>query len=347
MAALDTFIALRDYIKGKIDSYDLKESDDLIYRIKENQQNRGQSGVVISFNNEEEFLKFLGLHEDDIWFYQVINSPYNDYEFMDSYSVKEDFENGWGLYFSLDDENKEKLADISRIILPMKVNFEDEKFRNKLSEKLLINFKDDTEDILDDFQLERNREMSIVARESIEKELKEYLNKFDFDNVGDDGFTTTVADLIMLYVKENAIHLSLKELIKKISEDSSVPGGWHENTYEYQDDTKFDKESFNNYTSSKLDKILEKLEDSEEGVTIQDYTEMTQRITKKFEQDKYYNLPKDLKKETRFKIDGFLYPAMKVVVTLSKGMKQRKVKLSEDNFYNLLYQPSLFNLDEI
>ena len=85
MAALDTFIALRDYIKGKIDSYDLKESDDLIYRIKENQQNRGQSGVVISFNNEEEFLKFLGLHEDDIWFYQVINSPYNDYEFMDEY----------------------------------------------------------------------------------------------------------------------------------------------------------------------------------------------------------------------------------------------------------------------
>ena len=183
MAVLDTFIALRDYVKGKIDSYDLRDSDDLIYRVKENQQNRGQSEVVISFNNEEEFLKFLGLHEDDIWFYQSINSHYSDYEFMDSYSVKEDFENGWGLYFALDDENKKKLADISRIILPMKVNFDDEKFRNKLSEKLLINFKDDTEDILDDYQSERNIEMRNVARKYVEKELKEYLNKLDFDDV--------------------------------------------------------------------------------------------------------------------------------------------------------------------
>jgi len=38
---------------------------------------------------------------------------------------------------------------------------------------------------------------------------------------------------------------------------------------------------------------------------------------------------------------------MKVVVILQKGFQQKKVKLSEDNFYNLLYQPTLFNLDEI
>jgi hypothetical protein len=347
MAILDTFIALRNYVKGKIDSYELKESDDLIYRVIEDRQNRGQSEIVLSFDREDEFLKFLGLHEDDIWFYQVVNSPYSDYEFIDSYSVKEDFENGEGLYYSLDEENEEKLADISRIILPMKVDFNNENFRSQLFKKLLTNFKDDTKDILDDFQLERNREMRITAQNSINKEMMDYLDKLDFNEFGNDGFKTTVANLIMLYVRENAIHFSLKELIKRITENSSVPGNWLDNQYEFQDDGNFDKESFNSYTSSKLDKILEKLEDSEEGVTIQDYTEMTQRITKKFEQDKYYNLPKDLKKETRFKIDGFLYPAMKVVVTLSKGMKQRKVKLSEDNFYNLLYQPSLFNLDEI
>jgi hypothetical protein len=347
MAILDTFIALRNYVKGKIDSYELKESDDLIYRVIEDRQNRGQSEIVLSFDREDEFLKFLGLHEDDIWFYQVVNSPYSDYEFIDSYSVKEDFENGEGLYYSLDEENEEKLADISRIILPMKVDFNNENFRSQLFKKLLTNFKDDTKDILDDFQLERNREMRITAQNSINKEMMDYLDKFDFNEFGNDGFKTTVANLIMLYVRENAIHFSLKELIKRITENSSVPGNWLDNQYEFQDDGNFDTESFNSYTSSKLDKILEKLEYSEEGVTIQDYTEMTQRITKKFEQDKYYNLPKDLKKETRFKIDGFLYPAMKVVVTLSKGMKQRKVKLSEDNFYNLLYQPSLFNLDEI
>jgi hypothetical protein len=34
-------------------------------------------------------------------------------------------------------------------------------------------------------------------------------------------------------------------------------------------------------------------------------------------------------------------------VKLSKALKQRQLKLSEENFYNLLYQPTLFNLEEI
>jgi hypothetical protein len=38
---------------------------------------------------------------------------------------------------------------------------------------------------------------------------------------------------------------------------------------------------------------------------------------------------------------------MKVVVYLQKGLKAKTLKLSEENFYNLLYQPTLFNLDEI
>lgn len=347
MASLDTFIALRNYVKGKINQYDLEDSDDLIHNVRKRSQKAGDDEIIVVFENEREFLESIGISEDDVWFYRVINSPYQDYDMIDYYSVKEDFENGWGLYYALDDENQEKLATISKMILPMKVNFDDEKFRNNLSEKLLLNFKDETENILSDFQIEKNREMINSAREEMDNELNDYLNKIGLDRFNDDGFKITVADLITLYVKENAIHLSLKDLIKKITKDLSVPGGWSDNAYEYQDVSKFDKESFNNYTSSMLDKILEKLEDSEEGVTVQDYTEMTQRITKKFEQDKYYNLPKDPKKETRFKIEGFLYPAMKVVISLQKGLKNRKLKLSEDNFNYLLYQPTLFNLDEI
>ena len=163
-----------------------------------------------------------------------------------------------------------------------------------------------------------------------------------------DGFKITVADLINLYLKEGNIDYSLEELIKKIGKDSSdnAPGGWYENYYEYQDHDYFNKNGFNSYVSDRLDKILDKIEDSED-VKIQDYVKMTDRITKKFDQDKYYTLPKDLKKEIRFKIEGFEYPNMKVVVILQKGLKQKKIKLSEENFYNLLYQPSLFNLEEI
>ena len=345
MAALDTFIALRDYVKGKIDSYDLKESDDSIYKVI-NHPTRGQSEIIISFDNEEEFLKSLGLSDDDTWFYRVLNGPYSEYEFVDSYYVKEEFEEGWGPSYFFDKENEEKLADISRAILPMKINFNNEDYRSKLSEKLLTNFTKETQNILDDYQTERNYEMTMVARETMDKELKEFLNSLGFD-LYTDGFSTTVGNLIYIYIKDGSLQLTLTELLKKLTEDSPIIGGWYESQFEYRNDEKFDKKSFNSYTSNMLDKILEKIENSEGGVTIQDYTEMIERITKKFKQDKYYDLPKDPKKETRFKIEGFLYPEMKIVVTLSKEFKQRKVKLSEDNFYNLLYQPTLFNLDEI
>ena len=348
MAVLDTFIALRNYVRGKINAYELEDADELFTEVREDRQNRGQSKINVEFKNEEKFLEVMGLSDDDSWFYRVINSPYSDYEFMDYYSAKEDFENGWGLYYNLNDDNKEKLAQISKIILPIKVDFDSEQFRNQLSEKLLTNFRRETEDIISDYQSERNSEARTSARDSVNKEFDEFLDQLGFESYGD-GFRTTVANLMMLYLKENKIHLSLEDLIDDIVRNITSPGGWADDTYQYMNDDNFDTESFNNYTSRKLDDILEKLEDGpgEDGVTVQDFTEMTDRITKKFEQDKYYNLPKDAKKETRFKIEGFEYPSMKVVVILQKSFKHKKVKLSEDNFYNLLYQPTLFNLDEI
>lgn len=348
MAVLDTFIALRNYVRGKIDGYELEDADELFSDVRENYQNRGQSKITVEFDSEEKFLEAMGLSDDDNWFYRVINSPYSDYEFMDWYSAKEDFENGWGLYYVLNDENKEKLEQISRIILPIKFDLDSEQFRNQLSEKLLTNFRSETEDIISDYQTERNYEGRANARDAVNKEFDDFLDQLGFESYGD-GFKTTVANLMMLYLRENKIHLNLEDLLDDIVRNVTSPGGWAEDPYTFMNDDNFDKDSFNNYTSKKLDDILEKLEDgsTDEGVTVQDFTAMTDRIAKKFEQDKYYNLPKDAKKETRFKIEGFEYPGMKVVVILQKGFKQKKVKLSEDNFYNLLYQPTLFNLDEI
>lgn len=348
MAILDTFIALRNYVKGKIDKYELEDSDDMITSIRENAQTKGQSMVFIEFDDETSFLESLGISNDDVWFYRVVNSGYETYEFIDWYSAKEDFENGWGLYYMLDDENKETLSKIAKIILPMKVDWDSEQFRNQLSEKLLTHFRNETEDIISDYRSERNIEMSNTASEKMNKEINDYLSDFGLE-VYRDGFKTTVGNLIMLYMKEGDIHLSLEDLFKKIFKETDILGGWQENQFEFQNDENFDNVGFNSQVSRNLDSILEKLEDTEsvEGVSIKDYLEMTNRITNKFEQGKYYTLPKDPKKETRFRVDGFEFPNMKVVVSLSKGLKRKTIKISEENFFNLLYQPTLFNLEEI
>jgi len=346
MASYDTFMALKDYVKGKIDKGELEDSDPEIYHVREDKSNRGQSVIKLGFNDKK-FWEKVGLHEDDVWFMKMINSYYSDYEFMDSYAVTDDFKNGYIIFYELNEDNIEKLKQISRYIFPKKFDLENEEFRSKFAEKLLSSFKRETQDILDDYQSEKNREMSHVAQKSIQKELNDYFNEFGFTYIPDDEFTTTVANLMMWYIRENAIHEPITDLLPKIFSSSKMSiGGWQENSYEYQDSKEFDSVSFNNYVERKLDEIIERIEDgADSDFDVKDYVGMVDRISKKIEVGKWHNLPK--KKDVRFYIENFEMNPNKVVVKLSRALKQRELKLTEENFYHLLYQPTLFNLEEI
>jgi hypothetical protein len=339
-------MALKGYVKGNISRYELEDSDPDIYHVREDRSNLGQSVIKLGFNDDK-FWKNVGLHEDDVWFMKMINSYYSDYEFMDSYSVKEDFSNGYTIFYELNEDNIEKLKRISRYIFPKKFDLENEEFRSKFAEKLLSSFKRETQDILDDYQSEKNREMSHVAQKSIQKELNDYFNEFGFTYIPDDEFTTTVANLIMWYIRENAVHEPIEKLLPKIFSSSKMSiGGWQENSYEYQNSEEFDSVSFNNYVERKLDEIIERIEDgADSDFDVKDYVAMVDRISKKIEVGKWHNLPK--KKDVRFYIENFEMNPNKVVVKLSKALQQRELKLSEENFYHLLYQPTLFNLEEI
>jgi len=346
MASYDTFMALKDYSRGKIQKWELVDSDPDIYHVGEDRSNRGQSTIKLGFNDDK-FWGRVGLSDDDVWFMNAINSHYSDYEFIDSYSIKEDFRNGYSIFHELNEDNIEKLQRISRYIFPKKFDLENDEFKSGLSEKLLSSFKNETQDILDDYQSEKNREMTQVAQESIEKELTNYFNDFGFTYVADDEFTTTVANLVMWYIKENMVHVPIAELLPKIFQTNKIDvGGWLDNSYEYQDSEKFDSDSFNNYVGRKLDDIIEKIEDGyDDDANIQEYIDMVDRLSSKFQLNKWFNLPK--KREVRFAIENFEMNPNKVVVRLQKDLKQRTLKLSEENFYHLLYQPTLFNLEEI
>jgi hypothetical protein len=348
MASFDTFMALRDFVKGKISRYELEDSDPDIYHVSVDNSNRGLSVVKLRFNDDK-FWKSVGLHEDDIWFMGMINSNYSGYEFMDWYSVKDEFVNGYTVFGELNEDNIEKLKLISRLIYPKKFDLENEQFRVDFANKLINTFKVEIEDILSDYLSEKNSEMTQVAQESIEKELNDYFKEAGFTYVSDDEFTTTVGNLVMWYIRENSLQLPIEELLPKIFASNKINvGGWQEDTYEYQDAEKFDSVSFNLSVERNLDKIIEKIEDgslSDGEFNMQDYLGMVDRISKKFEIGKRYDLPK--KKDVRFYIENFEMNPNKIVVKLSKGMKQTILKLTEENFYHLLYQPTLFNLEEI
>lgn len=345
---IETFTALRNYAKRKITKDELLSSDKLFSYMREDRSMPGQSVIDIEFNGQQDFLEALGMRDDDIWFYQMMTGPYSEYEFLDHYSAIEDFMEGYGFYYTLDEENKELLSEISKAILPMKVNFKDDEYLKELSGKLMENFGKQIKYVVEDYVDEKNNAFKISLEKVINKEMDEYYAELGIDAYHN-GFRITVADLLALYINENAIHLDLKELLERVFGRREAPGGWQEDYYAYEDPDDFDSSSFNKTANRFFSDILETIEEEgeEEGVTIKDFTDMTSRILKKFRQEEYYFLPKDSKKETRFKIEGFKFPEMKVVVTLSKGLKQKTITVSEQNFYNLLYQPSLFSLDEI
>jgi hypothetical protein len=349
MEPLDSFYGLKKFANGKISAYELQDVDPIIERVRTNSQNLAQSELTIEFDDDVKFFNLFDISDDDVWFMKMINSYYSDYEFMDYYSVKEDFLQGYTIFGHFDDENIEKLRQVNKLIYSRKFDLEDEDFRKGLANRMFDAFNFPTQNILNDYQTEKNREMIQVAQKTINKEVNDYFKEFDFEFTPYAGLKTTVANLIMWYIRTNSVHLPIEELLKKVFETSRTDiGGWHEYSYDYQNDEYFDNESFNRTVSRSLDEILEKIEDGyeREGFDLKSYIDMVDRITKKYGSERWHKLPKK-PKEVRFKVIGFDKNPNKIEVKLQKDLKERSLRLSEENFYNLLYQPTLFNFDDI
>jgi hypothetical protein len=83
--------------------------------------------------------------------------------------------------------------------------------------------------------------------------------------------------------------------------------------------------------------MIDKLESLE---NIKQFVAMTERIKKKYKVGVTYDLPK--LPGVSFRIKDFDREKMKIDVTLRKGLQVVQKKLSEEDFYKLLYQPELF-----
>ena len=342
---------LRAFTRGKVDSRVLEDSDDAILTVKLSDP-LGQSTIVIDFDEDKRFYKSLDISEDDEWFLSAINSYYNGYEFMDSYQVEEDFKQGYIIFNILNKENKEKLKEIAELILPGdEFNLDNEEYIIRLSETLLSLFEKEMDWIFGDYASEKNSEMLTTARTSIEKEINGFLESIGFTLVRDyDRISTTPANLLMWSARLQLAKIDVISLFNQIVEYSGTGrlGGWADNSYEFQDDDNFDSVSFNNSVERQFEKILEKLDEDENagGEKIKGFLGFRGRIVKKFGLNKWDKLPSD--KNVLFRVEGFDRENMKVIIRIQKQYKgMRELKLSEENFKNLLYHPRLFDLFEV
>ena len=343
--------SLREFTRGKIDYRELEDSDESILKVKPSDP-PGQSTIVINFDEDEKFFKALDISEDDLWFLNAINSHYNSYDFMDSYQIEQDFKEGYIIYGELNKENNKKLKEIAELILPEEeFNMDNDDYRIKLSETLLSLFDSEMDWILGDYHTEKNSEMLETARTSIEKEINGFLESIGFIIYREyDEIATTPANLLMWSARLQLPKIDAISLFNQIIEYTGTGklGGWSENSYEYQDYDNFNSNAFNNTVERQFDKILEKLDEDEDsgGEKIKEFLGFRNRIVKKFGINKWNKLPID--KNVGFKVEGFDRENMKVIIRIEKQYKgMRQLKLSEENFNNLLYSPQLFDLFEV
>jgi hypothetical protein len=299
---------------------------------------------AIDFGGDEKVYNAMDLSDDDVWFLNAMSSYYSNYDFMDSYQVESDFKDGYSVYPEFDKENNEKLKQIASIIIPDKeYNIEDEDYRIELSKKLLDLFEKQMDYILGEYHSEKENEMMTTAKESISKEMGDYFESIGFSVKRPyDELNTTAANLLMWAARLNIQKIDVISLFNRIVEFNGTGrlGGWHENTYEFQDDKNFDSISFNRNAGRELDNIIEKLESDN---NIQDFLDFRKRIESKYKINTWYTLPKD--KEIKFKVFGFDRENMKVDVQITANFKGSKsFSLSEEGFKNLLYQPELFDI---
>jgi len=344
-------LALRNFVKGKITYNDLFDVDESIEDIRVRTP-RGQSLITIKLGDKDYFLEAINLSRDDMWFRDMVMSPYSTYEFNDAYTIEEDFKEGYIFADELNNENRDTLKDIALSVLPnKKVNFESEEYRQELHKILLDAFPNEIDYILRDYQIEKDYEMNAVAREAVKSEFDDKLEEIGVELGGDNNeVTMSIADLFSEALQLNLFNESAQEMVIEIISNKlgSNIGGWIDSSYEYRDDSKFDRESFNREVTRQFEKILERLnEKSDTEYTIKDYIDFRNRVESKFKIRTWYETPKD--KEIIFSISGFEPSSMKVMLTVKdRGTELfKEIKMDEEQFIQFLHQPSLFKLEDM
>ena len=322
----------------KVTTNQMDRADDLIYGFRYNETNPMKSMVKLRFDDMEDYLKLFDLEEYDVDFANSLYSYYDSYTFVDYDHGYNEWNEGY-LIYQFSDENLIKFKQIIRIILPSAANLEEDSEKEEACKKIEDMFSNEIDYITSDWVDEQNVCRSKGAKEWVEGDVCDYFNKYGI--IRQDCFYnyyTTVGILLSLYNTVKDKTLGLMDVLKDIGHRDSNIGGWDENRWDIEC-TDFDDESFNRDVKYQLDKILEKIEDSDDFVNVDEYSNIYDRITKQFS----FNYKYKTKSDRDFFIRKIDPATNKIIVQVYKkegGLEERSY--TEEEFNNFLVSPELF-----
>lgn len=322
------------------DKYKLSDIDEMIGGFRFNKNTPGKSMVELVFDDDEHYFKIFDISEYDTRF---LSNLFNNYYGYDSglYSwdtAYDDWREGY-IIREFNDPNLEKLKEIIKFFKPDYKTLDDSNAKH-ISEILNNNFSNEIDYIIGDYQTERESCMERAIKDNVANDLSNpFLNFGIFEKHTFRDYLTTVSVLLGLYRLFNNKNLTLYELMKELGHTKDV-GPYEEYMYEYGCDD-FDDESFQRSVSTQLDKIIEKVEDSDVFTDIDEFRYINDYLTSKFEFERYYSTPKD--PNFKFSILSVSPETNKIqVIVVDKNHKREKRSLTLDEFNSMLYNLELF-----
>jgi len=336
---MSTYYALKAIAQGvpPLSDWTMQNVDDLISNFKYIKGNPRNSIVTLRFDNNEEYFRTFDVSDDTVWFLnQIFNSYGGGYDFVD-YSDNYQWTDGWILTYNLNDENKEKVNEILKVLKPG-ATLTDNDFDNAELTKILDNFYPEIgDDLSTEYANLENQARNEKAKQDVTEELCNIYEKFNiFVRRGCFWeYTTPVWNLIRLYESRQLFNTDLLGLISAIGHSLDVTD-WYEYMYEIYGEN-FDDAQFNREASRTLDKVIEKLEEQNLDKVKKVYNE----ISKKFKFERWYDFPVDPKKS--FYIRKIDLETGKLDVNLrGVGINSYRTLMELEDFYNLIYNYSLF-----
>lgn len=331
---------LVDFMGGNISNTEIE--DDLIKKVNPN------GTVIIDFNDMETYLEIFDgtLDYTDKSYISCAYSYYCDFNMFDSYQHNEDWNEGY-LLRNINDENKEILKKILRILSPGLIEgmFEehDDKAWKNASELLRDTFSRDVDDMVTDY----NTDINQVAKDKLiamaEEELCEIFEEVKIYLFGNcfDTYYTTVKSILQLYKQTEDFQTDLKGLLKNYVDSEVNLHSFYEELWDSQYLLREYDEGYQPSWKKSLENMLEKLEDSDMFLDLEEYKQLG-KLLSKYNYGTYYRLPKDRTME--FRIIRIIPETNLISVDIRNIASQRILNYEVDleQFNLILYHPELF-----
>lgn len=317
---------------------DVQNSDELVGGFRLKQSSPINSMIELKFPYIDDFLKLFPIDQDNIWYIERIMSHYDSYEFRDSYSYSDDWKEGYILP-TFNDVNTDKLREILNLINP-KLTTDFENNEEEISKLLYSSFESDIDDLMYEYQLLDNECKLKSERESIKNDLCDILqDKGIFTKYCFSSYYTTVKVLLFLYESTGMYNADLKTLLKKILESVEV-SDYYEYSYE-ANCYDWPNEEWQRYVSNTLEKISEKIEESDEYFSnLEEYRKILDFIKGKYSLNTRYKSPTN--PDNYFSIEDIDHNTNKLtlIVWTNKGGEKRRYNL--EDFKTFLSTGELF-----